>query len=189
MEYRLSIRQQALLDDFLKSVLPKEPKIAMNFAEQVSKLRRMLNKRRYPKTIMNKNSREYKIWINMIGRCENKKAINYEDYGGRGITVSTEWHDYWNFIDDMMPVPFEGAELDRIDNNKGYSKENCRWVTHSENQRNRRTNVRVKYNKEEMLLIEFCEKYNLPYIATHARIFILGWSLDRCITTPVKTRS
>ncbi len=84
------------------------------------------------------NHRLYKIWHNMIQRCTNPKNTFYENYGERGIKVSNKWLDISNFINDMYPSYQEGLSMDRIDNNKGYSKDNCRWTTRSIQSRNTR---------------------------------------------------
>jgi hypothetical protein len=82
--------------------------------------------------------RIYKIWSSMLHRCYNPNNKRYSDWGGRGINVCNEWHDVKNFIVDMYPTYKEGLSLDRIDNDKGYSKENCRWVEDVVQKRNTR---------------------------------------------------
>ena len=81
-------------------------------------------------------SRTYQTWKSMRQRCFNKNNSNYWRYGGAGISVTPAWSTYETFLSDMGECP-DGMELDRIDNNQGYSKENCRWVTHRDNSRNR----------------------------------------------------
>ena len=88
----------------------------------------------------------YRIWYNMTYRCSNHNSKDYKDYGVRGITVYKEWQDVTNFVAwcESTHPNIEGYTLDRIDNDKGYSPENCRWVdksTQSINQRVRRTNT------------------------------------------------
>lgn len=80
----------------------------------------------------------YKRWKGMKTRCNYKGYHARERYYDKGIKVCERWNnDFMNFYNDMYPTFFEGAELDRIDNSKGYYPENCRWVTHKENSNNR----------------------------------------------------
>ncbi len=82
--------------------------------------------------------RIYHIWTDMMRRCYNKNCTRYKDYGDRNITVCDEWHNVKNFINDMFPSFIEGLTLDRENNNKGYSKNNCRWVSVNVQNRNNR---------------------------------------------------
>lgn len=85
-----------------------------------------------------RSHRLYSTWYDMVRRCNNKKSKAYKDYGARGIKVCDRWLDVKNFIEDMYPTFKEGLSLDRIDNNKGYSKDNCRWATKATQARNTR---------------------------------------------------
>jgi hypothetical protein len=90
-----------------------------------------------------KGTKVYRAWNAMLTRCYNINYPNYSRYGGRGIFVCKEWRtSFIQFFRDMGDPPGAQYQLDRIDNNIGYSKENCHWVTPAENTRNR-SNVRL----------------------------------------------
>lgn len=88
-----------------------------------------------------KGQRLYRIMTGMKDRCYNPNATGYKNYGGRGITICDEWrNDFFAFRDWAYANGYaEGLTIDRIDNDKGYCPENCRWATKAEQNRNKRT--------------------------------------------------
>ena len=124
-------------------------------------------------------SREYKCWSALKGRCLNKKNALYKDYGARGITVCERWHKFENFYEDMGPCP-KDFQIDRIDNNKGYTKENCRWTTRVINSRNRRSATIHKVNDIDMVQQELIDKigWNKTQFRWYKKRYSISWILD-----------
>jgi hypothetical protein len=93
---------------------------------------------------------EYKIWKDMIKRCNNPNDRSYSDYGGRGIFVCERWRNsFVAFLEDMGNRP-EGAQIDQIDNSIGYCKENCRWTSCAKNNQNRRSTKLTEQDVENI---------------------------------------
>ena len=88
----------------------------------------------------------YTTWSSMLSRCNNPKSSGYYKYGARGITICEEWLDPKIFLDwcDLTHPNMEGYTLDRIDNDKGYSPDNCRWADASTQNINKRLSKRNK---------------------------------------------
>lgn len=102
-------------------------------------------------------TREYRVWWDMLNRCNKPNTKRYKDYGGRGITVCQQWIDsFQSFFNDMGERPSKNHSLDRIDNNGNYCKENCKWSSRQEQYRNRRTNIFVIYIGEKRILTDAC---------------------------------
>ena len=98
------------------------------------------------------------VHSSMIQRCENPKRQQYSRYGGRGIKVCEEWHNYENFRKWALENGYKHPlKLDRIDNNGNYEPSNCRWVTNTENCRNKSNNITLVYEGEEKCVKEWCE--------------------------------
>jgi len=140
-------------------------------------------------------SKIYRTWAGMISRCTNIKEKNYRHYGGRipPITVCKRWSDtkngFQNFLKDMGEPPTNKHQIDRINNNKGYYKSNCRWVTSKENNRNRRSNHLLKYKRKELCFSEWEEITGIKQTMIRRRIKD-GWSIKRALTTsPLNIRN
>lgn len=97
---------------------------------------------------------EYRVWVQMIGRCTNQTNPAYARYGGRGIRVCEEWLKFEAFYRDMGRRPTPKHTIERMDNDLGYSPENCCWATPSEQARNRRSNHKVLLWGEEMVVFD-----------------------------------
>jgi hypothetical protein len=122
------------------------------------------------------NKRLYSIYYNMLDRCCNPKNIRYSIYGGRGIVVCEEWsNDRTAFISWSNSNGFaDHLQLDRRDNDKGYSPDNCRWVSPKENCRNTSRNRQILYDGQIKTLIEWCELLKIDYRKAHDRLK-RGW--------------
>ncbi len=125
-------------------------------------------------------------WVNMKTRCNNPKSTRYYLWGGRGISYDPKWETFKGFIEDMGSTYQEGLTLDRIDNNKGYSKENCRWATRKEQSYNRRTNIRFTFKNITQTLTEWAEVLNIKRSTLAQRIYVYKWSIERALTQEVE---
>ena len=94
-----------------------------------------------------RHSPEYELWQTMKSRCLNPKNASYHRYGGRGITIDPAWMDFDIFLADMGRRPDPKLTLERIDNNLGYSKGNCKWATRGEQKWN--TNKFIEMHKND----------------------------------------
>lgn len=119
----------------------------------------------------------YQSWIAMKNRCTNNKSPRYKEWGGRGIEICDRWIDsFQNFLDDMGERP-NGKTLDRIDNNKGYSKENCKWSSNIEQANNRSSTIKVNFQGKYISLKQLAEITKINYYAVR-RHFHKGKNLE-----------
>jgi hypothetical protein len=128
----------------------------------------------------------YNLYISMIGRCRNVNDNSYCDYGGRGIDVCQEWvDDYENFKKWAIQSGYkEGLSIDRKDNNKGYSSDNCRWVTQKVQANNTRRNRIIEYNGIKKTIAEWADEIGITYSALYGRLR-RGWTVVDALTKPV----
>lgn len=128
------------------------------------------------------------IQRNMLDRCNNPKNRLYKNYGGRGIRVCKEWHDLGNFGRWAMENGYEkGLQLDRKDNDKGYSPSNCRFVTRTVNMNNTSRTIRIEYRGEHYGFHQFWEKFrkhNIGYGVALHRLRYLKLSPMDAVTKP-----
>lgn len=124
----------------------------------------------------------YGSYHSMMDRCYRKKAANYSLYGGRGIKVCDEWHNVklfgeWAECNGYMP----GLSLDRIDANKDYSPDNCRWVTAYEQANNRRNTLYLTRNGETHTISEWSKITGIKRSTINNRV-CRGWTDERALT-------
>jgi hypothetical protein len=122
----------------------------------------------------------------MIDRCNNPQNGSYKDYGGRGIKVCFKWRDFFKFAADLPNDYFEGAEIDRIDNNGNYEPGNIRWATRYVQARNRRSTVNIEFKGKEQCLTDWASDLNLNISSLTERIE--AWGIGKALTTPKGTR-
>lgn len=129
------------------------------------------------------DSLTYVSWCSMKNRCQNPKTPQFKNYGGRGITIDPSWNTFESFLTDMGERPGKSFSLERVDNNAGYSKENCKWATTTEQARNRRNIRNYTINGETHPLKTWCSKYKIAYSTVNSRLKF-GWDIKTALTTP-----
>lgn len=125
--------------------------------------------------------RLYFIWNDMKSRCNNPNDISYHNYGAKGIGICNEWlHDYiafknWAVNNGYNPIAERGeCTLDRIDNTKGYSPDNCRWVNMKIQSNNRRNSYTITYKEKTHTASEWSKITGIPASTIYAR-YKAGW--------------
>ena len=138
-------------------------------------------------------TRFYNTWYHMVERCTIRGRKDNKNYIDRGITVETQWLDFNCFMKDMY-VPYlehckiygeRETELDRINNNAGYSRLNCRWATKIQQARNKRTNTFIEWQGERYCIAEWSERTGICQYAISKRLR-RGWTVGKALTTPVR---
>jgi len=116
-------------------------------------------------------TRIHRIWQSMKTRCYFKLHNSYENYGGRGIVMCEKWKTFEGFYEDMGDPPSDKHQIDRIDNELGYFKENCRWVTASVNMQNKRKRknttskyIGVCYDPSRDKFVAQCKRQDIKFM-------------------------
>ena len=129
----------------------------------------------------------FAVWWAMISRCKNPNNKSYKNYGGRGIRVCDEWTHSSKFFEWAIKNGYaEGLTIERIDVNRGYEPNNCKWIPKEEQARNKTNNRMIEINGERKCLAQWCEEYSVDYFMVHQRICKLGWSPEKALNTPKK---
>lgn len=128
---------------------------------------------------------EYGIWMALKQRCSNPNNSRFDAYKDRG--VCQRWQKSFEaFYQDMGPRPTSKHSIDRINNDGPYSPENCRWALPSQQARNKSNNINLTYQGKTQCLTDWARELNISRLALRSRIQVLGWSVERALTTPVR---
>lgn len=131
---------------------------------------------------------EYRCWRAIINRCENPKSAQYKDYGGRGIAVCERWrHSFENFLADMGAKPGPKYSIERLGNDLGYSPDNCRWATATEQMNNMSRNRYLDFRGERLTVSQWAKRIGIRAMNLYDRLH-KGWSVERALTEPLKHR-
>lgn len=134
------------------------------------------------------NTRLFRIWNGIKGRCFNKNNNKFKNYGGRGISICDEWkNDFKTFYDWAMSNGYaDNLTIDRIDNNGNYEPSNCRWVNQKVQQNNKSNSCFIEYNGKSLTLSQWAELYGLNYSTLKSRLSY-GWTIEKALLIPVRT--
>lgn len=127
----------------------------------------------------------YSVWANIKTRCYNQNDVHYERWGGRGITVCDEWkNDFQTFYDWAMSNGYQdNLTLDRIDNDGNYEPSNCRWVTTTIQNRNKRNCKPITYNGKTKFLNDWAKEYGIKPKTLWMRLYHYKMSPEEAFKT------
>lgn len=136
----------------------------------------------------------YIRWRKMLERCRNPNDLRFPRYGGRGIRVCDEWQTFEGFCKDMEALflahveqfGVEDTTIDRIDNNKNYEPNNCRWATHADNSRANSLAIWLEHDGKCMTTTQWAKHIGMTQGSLSKRLRN-GWSVEKALTTPPKT--
>ena len=131
-------------------------------------------------------SPEYRVWANMISRCNNPTLKNYSRYGGRGIRVCREWVcSFENFLSDMGKRPSPRHSIERKDNDGNYEPNNCVWATQFQQAQNTSIAIKLEFQGRCQSLRQWSDETGISIEALRNRIK-RGWSPEKALSTPNK---
>lgn len=131
-------------------------------------------------------TRQWFIWQSLRFRCTDKKTTHYRHYGGRGITYDPKWETFEGFWEDMKEGYTDGLEIDRINNDGNYCKENCRWATRKQQVNNTRRTRRLTLNGVTKSMKAWSEDLKINYCTLQDRLNRGKWSVEKALLTPIK---
>lgn len=137
-----------------------------------------------------KGTRLYHVWKGVRYRCNSTSSPAFQNYGGRGIGLCDEWDDFSVFREWAYSHGYnDSLTIERIDVDKGYCPENCKWVTLEDQAKNRRSTVWVEYGGEKHCLSDVARESGIDYHALYWRIVTQGWPVEKAITTPSRRKN
>ena len=135
------------------------------------------------------HTRLHRIWHSMYCRCYYSTTNQFKNYGGKGIKVCEDWKHCQGFVNFYNWAINNGYSdkltLDRIDNEKDYCPENCRWSTLKEQSNHRTNNVFYKYKGETKTSKQWCDEYGISQTTLNDRLK-RGWTLEQALTISTK---
>lgn len=136
-------------------------------------------------------SRINNIWRGLKQRCYNPKRIQYKYYGEKGIKICQEWlNDFQTFYDWAIANGYqENLTIDRINRDGNYEPSNCRWVTWRLQANNKQNVPLYSYKGLKLSIAEWSRRYNMDTETLRERIKYYGWSIEKALTTPVRSRN
>lgn len=139
--------------------------------------------RRHPSKYKTFHRLTYSSWQGMKSRCKSFNGSTQKAYSARGITICSQWQSFEKFLEDMGERPGKDYSLERIDVNKGYSPENCKWLLSKFQNRNKRNNRILTYNGESQPLCVWAERLGVQDQVISKRLSA-GWPVAKAVTTP-----